>query len=302
MKITWTDQQNIAKEISGFTDAVSLLKFKRDMNIGASNFLANLGREYNRKSRFTDLVALQQFYQMPEDAQKLKEVIVSTGSYFPPMEQIPDEFAWRMMNMLSITGQPTHYWVRGSREFGLYPTPANSVTAGIELVFSPKHVEMTQEDSTSTSTSTTVTVVNGSQTVTSSGTPFTAKMVGQWFEITDGTDENWYQVAAYVSSSVLTLENYYQGPSESGATFRIGQVMDLPEEFLEGPVDYAMYRHYTRRGNPAATAEFKALYDDSLNSAKELYGNTTESQVISAEPRFRQYNPWRGDPPASISA
>lgn len=298
MKLTWTDQQNIAKEISGLIDASSLVKFKRDMNTGASKFLAILGREYNRKSRFTNLVAGQQFYQLPEDAQKLKEVVVSTGSYYPPMEQIPDEFAWRMMNMLSITGLPTHFWVRGSREFGLYPTPANSVTNGIELVFSPKHVEMTQDDTTTG----TVTVTNGSQTVTHSATSFTAKMVGQWFQVTDGTDENWYQISAFVSSSVLTLENYYQGTSESGATFRIGQVMDLPEEFLEGPVDYAMYRHYAKRGDSGRTVEFKALYQDALDSAKDLYGATTESQVISAEPSFRQYNPWRGDPPASISA
>lgn len=297
-KITWTDQQTIAKQIAGLSDALSLLKFKRDMNIGASKFLAMLGREYNRHSRFTDLVSGQQYYQMPEDAQKLKELIVSTGSYRPPMEQIPDEWAWNMMNMLSITGQPTHYWIRGNNEFGLYPTPSNSITSGIEMVFSPKHVQMTQDDFTTG----TISITQNDTTLTHSGTGFTAKMVGQWFQNTDGTDENWYQIASFTSTSVLELANNYQGTSVSGSAFRIGQVMDLPEEFLESPVDYSMYRHYARRGDMNKAAEFKALWQEALQMAKETYGNTTESQVITAEPQFRQYNPWRGDPPASITA
>lgn len=297
-KITWTDQQTIAKQIAGLTDAMSLLKFKRDMNIGASKFLAALGREYNRHSRFTDLVSGQQYYQLPEDGQKLKELIVSTGSYRPPMEQIPDEFAWNMMNMLSITDQPSHYWVRGNNEFGLYPTPANSVTAGIEMVFSPKHVQFTQDDFTTG----TIAIAENGTTLTHSATGFTAKLVGQWFQNTDGSDENWYKIASFTSTSVLELENVYQGETVTAASFRIGQVMDLPEEFLEAPIDYAMYRHYLRRGDNTKAADFKLLYQDAVDMAKDTYGNTTESQVISAEPQFRTWNSWRGDPPASITA
>lgn len=298
MKITFNDQYKLAEEISGLTDVVSIAKFKRDINIGGSKFLAGLGREYNRHSRFTDLVSGQQFYQMPEDAQKLKEVIVSNGAYNPPMEQIPDEWAWRMMNMLSVSGMPSHYWVRGNNEIGLYPIPAYTTTKGIELVFSPKQVQMTQDDYLTG----TVTVSNGSTTVTGSGTVFTATMVGQWFQTTDGTDENFYKVASFTSGTQVDLENFYQGTSGGSKTFRIGQVMDLPEEWLESPVDYAMYRHYLRRGDVGKAADFKSLWQDGLDNAKDTYGNTTESQVINAQPRFRSYNPFRGDPPYSISS
>lgn len=297
-KITWSDQQTIAQQIAGLSDATSLRKFQRDMNIGGSKFLAALGREYNRHSRFTDLIANQQYYQLPEDAQKLKEIVVSTGSYRPPMEQIPDEFAWNMMNMLTITGQPSHFWVRGNNEFGLYPTPSNTLAAGIEMVFSPKHIEMTQNDFVTG----TVAVAQNSTTLTHSATGFTAKMVGQWFQNTDGSDENWYQIASFTSTSVLELGNEYQGDTVTAATFRIGQVMDLPEEYLEGPIDYSMYRHYLRRGDTNKAADFKALFQDAVDMAKETYGNTTDSQVVNAEPDFRRYNPFRGDPPASISA
>lgn len=309
MKITFQDQYTIAQEISGLTDSSSLTRFKRDINTGGALFLARLGREFNRKSRTTNIVASQQYYQLPEDGQRLKEAIyVQSSSYSYPLEQIPDEGAWRKMNIFAITGIPTHYFIRGYDEIGLYPIPAAAVTNGLELVFSPRHLELTEADTTSTTSSTTITVTNGSQTITNSGTALTAKMVGQWLEITDGTDSDWYRISAFTNTSTVTIENYYQGSSGSGKSFRIGQIMDMPEEYLEAPVDYAMYRHFLRRGShrsrygAGAAADFKTLFDTSLQLAKEDYSQTTDSQVINAEPTYRTYNPFRGDPPASISA
>lgn len=308
MKITFQDQYTIAQEIAGLTDQASLVKFKRDINTGGTMFLAGLGREYNRHSRTTNMVAAQQYYQMPEDAQKLKEIIINTGGWYVPLEQIPDEMAWRMMNMMSVTGQPTHYFIRGNSEVGLYPIPSSSITDGVELVFSPKHTQLTEADTTNTNTSTTVTVTLNSTTITNSGTSFTQIMEGQWFQTTDGTDERWYKIQSFTNSSTLVLENFYQGPSGGTKPFRIGQVMDLPEEYLEAPADYAMYRHFLRRGSSKSryssgkAIEFKQLFDGALDAAKDTYGNTTESQVINAEPIFRTYNPFRGDPPSSISA
>lgn len=299
MKITYQDQYTQAQEITGLNDATSLVKFKRDINRGGTMFLAALGREYNRKSRFTNLVASQQYYQFPEDGHKLKEVVITWATnYNIPLEQVPDEHAWRMLNMYSQTGQPTHYFIRGYDEIGLYPKPSASVTDGLELVFSPRHITMTEADYTTGS----VTVTDGSQTVTGSGTTFTAGMVGRWLEVNDGTDGNFYRISAYTGATSITLENYYQGGSGSGKTYRIGQVMDLPEEFLEGPVDYAMFRHYLRRGNKDLASDFKSLFEASLNLAKNDYSQTTDSQVVNAETQMRTYNPFRGDPPASISA
>ena len=298
MKITYSDMQDIAQEVVGLTDATTLIKLKRDINIGSSLLLAALGREYNRKSRFTNLEADQQYYQLPEDAQKLKEVIVNTGGWEVPLEQIPDEHAWRMLNMMTVTGQPTHFFIKGNDELGLYPIPSADVEEGIELVFSPKHVELTQDDYTTG----TLTVTNGSQTVTGASTVFTSKMEGQWLQVTDGTDGNWYRVSEFNSSTSLTLENYYQGTSGASKAFRVGQTVDFPDEFCEAPSDYACYRHYLRRGSQEKADTFKALFDDATERAQDQYGNTTDSQVIWAEPQYRVYNSWRGDPPSGISA
>lgn len=276
-----------------------MARFKRDINSGATTFLAKLGREYNSKHRFANTIANQQFYQLPEDGHKLKEVIVSNGGWAPPMEQIPDEHEWRKLNMMPVTGVPTHYWIRGYDEIGFFPIPGYSLANAIELVFSPRHVEMTQDDYLTG----TIQVTAGSQTIVGTGTIFTTKMVGQWFQTTDGTDENWYRVSAFVDAATLTLENFYLGTSGTGKTFRIGQVADMPEEYLESAADFAMYKHFSRRGSQKArytvgqAGEFKALFEEALASAKEEYGQVTDNQVITAQPEYRTYNPWRGDPP-----
>lgn len=297
-KITWSDQQTLAQQATGLFDAANLVKFKRDMQLGASKFLAKLGREYNRRSITMDVKSGVQYYDVPVDLQKIKEVTVSTGTYRPPMEQIPDEFAWNMMNMLSITGQPTHYFARytGNRvQLGLYPTPPNDISGGITIIFSPKHTQMTHDDYITG----TLTVTNNSAAVVGAGTSFAASMVNEWLQ-TD--DEEWYQVSAVTDTTHLTLAIPYGGTSGSGFSYKIGQIMDIPEEYLEAPPDYAAYRHYLRRKDMTAAAEFKALWQEALDDAKDTYGNTTDSQVIAAEPQFRVYNPFRGDPPARITA
>jgi hypothetical protein len=305
MKLTFTDLQTICKEISGVTDMGSVLRFRRDINTGATRFLAKLGREYNRKSRYTDVKANQQYYQIMEDGHKLKEIIVSNSGWANPLEQVADEHAWREMNAISIAGTPTHYFIKGYDEVGLYPTPSYTLTNGIELVYSPRHVEMTQEDYLTG----TISVTNGSQTIVGTGVTFTANMKGQWFQTTDGTDENWYRISAFVDAATLTLENYYLGTTGNTKAYRIGQVADLPEEYLEALSDFAMYKHYTRRGSQKSrysvghAGEFKALFDDAVENARNDYGQMTDNQVIIAGTEYRIYNPFRGDPPPNgISA
>jgi len=293
MKITFTDMQNIAKEVVGMDDSATLTKLKRDINIGSTKLLGALEREYNRKGRFTDLVANQQYYQFAEDVHKLKEVIASSGGWDVPLEQIPNEHMWRLMNMTNVVGQPTHFFIKGYDEIGLYPIPSATITDGIELAFSPRHIQMTQDDYITGS----LTVVNGTQTVTGVGTTFTSKMVGQWLQVDDGTDGNWYRVQEFNSTTSLTLENYYQGTSGSTKTYRIGQTIDIPEEFAEAPADYACFRHYKRRGDKIRSDDFKALFLEALESARGQYGTTTDQSVIYAELQYRTYNPFAGDPP-----
>lgn len=294
--LTFTDLQNIATSISGLNDAASVTAFKRDINMGGTRFMAILGRPWDRMHRFTNQVAAQQYYSIPEDALRISDIIYSNGTTWTPLIQVADETQWRLMNQSTISGVSTHYFVRGNDEFGLYPIPSGSTAAGIEMVFEPKHVLLTQDDYTTG----TITATNGSQTVTHSGTGFTAKMAGQYLNVTDGTDGNWYRIGSYVDASNLTLENYYQGTSGSGLTFRIGQAMFMPEEFQEAPVDYAMYRHFLTRGDIKQAAEFKGLFDSALELAQDVYGRSSSNQIVMAADTIRVHNPLMGTPTIDV--
>jgi hypothetical protein len=290
---TFGDQLDLVKEETGIDDAASITRFKRDINRGGSRFLATLGREYTRQSRTTDLRANKQYYQYPEDALRISDAISSSGGIPLPLTLVADEDAWRYMNSTPQTGQPTHFFVRGFDEIGIYPMPAATVENGLEIVYEPRSAYMRASDTTGSTAS----VTNGTVLITSTATPFTANMVGYGFEVTDETDTNWYRIAAYTNGASINLENYYQGTTGAGKSFRIGQVMYLPEEFLEAPAYWAVYRHWKRRGNSGkaneALAEFTAMRDE----AKELYGQQTSSQVIMASEEIvnRPFNSFRGD-------
>jgi hypothetical protein len=207
-----------------------------------------------------------------------------------------------MMNMLPTFGLPTHYYIKGYKEVGFYPTPSQTVTSGLTLVFAPAHTTMTENDFITG----TVTVTNGTNIITHSANGFTTKManLGEWFSVTDGSDENWYQIAGYTNANTLTLENNYQGESGNLKSFRIGQVMEMPDEYLEAPADYATMRFYSKRGiiGLQQLQAFEGMFKTALQEAKDEYGQSADTQVVYAEPQTRIYNPFRGDPPASISA
>lgn len=290
MKITFQDQYQIAQETSGVSDSTNTTRFKRDINTGGALITNLMQRQYNKKRLTADLVASQQYYQTSEDALQISQVIVQSSSssqWRPPLEQVADENQWLKLNQIPINGVPRYYFIRGFDEIGLYPIPSYSATTGIEIWLEPKFNSLSKDDITTG----TVTVTNGSSTITHSGTSFTSDMVGRYFSVTDGTDANWYKIGGYTSSSVLTLENYYQGVSGSGRTFKIGEIMDIPEEFLEAPVDYAMYRYFKRKREIGIANDFYNSFKEARDEIRERYSQTTSNQVIIANKNLRPYNP-----------
>lgn len=290
--LSFTDQQNMCIAISNLSDATSVTNFKRDINAGTARFLAKLSRPVDRQSKFTNLVSAQQYYQISEDAERISKIKVPNGgvtNVIRSLIEIGDEEAWININQTPQQGVPTHYFVKGFDEFGLFPIPGYSVTDGIELVFEPKHIALTASDYTTG----TVSVSNGSATVTGNSTVFTNLMGNGSYvlQITDGTDGLYYKITAYASATSLTIENFYQGITNGTASYRIGQVSKIPEEYQEAPVDYAMYRHYLEKGQLATAQIFQSLWTDSLADAEDVYGNSTSNQIVLANGVTRTFNP-----------
>lgn len=270
--LTFTDQQNMYQQITGDYSATGLLVAKRDINEGGAMFLNRLGRKFNRQYKTANLRENQQYYQFSADVLRISGVRCLNGSFYYTPEMVTSEDEWNMLNSITLTGSiPTHAYIRGFNEVGLLPIPAADVTHGLEVSFEPQHVLLTQDDLTVG----TITVSSGAVAITHSGTSFTPQMVGRWLQITDGTDGRWYRIAAYVSPSVLNLENYYEGISGSGRTFRIGEVMKIPEAYQDAPVYYAVDRFYLTQNDQRTAAQFASRFDMKLKSARETYGRST---------------------------
>lgn len=295
--ITFEESYTKAQRISGDYTADTLLMFKEDINIGNQKINAAINNYFTRRSKAANLVADQQYYQLPPDCVRVIGVdfLQSTGGRrLPIRHQVRSEYQWRQMNFNQQSSNWfTYYFVKGADEIGLYPIPSDSITSGLIIYYEPKGSLMTQDDFDSG----TMTVTNGSQTITHSGTGFTQEMIGRGFKVTDGSDGYDYKIAGFTSSSVLTLEEPYLGYSGSGKTFKIGEVPAYPSEYHDAPLDYALGRFFEMNNNTARAEYYynedrrnPGRFNKALADLREKYASSSASQVITEE--LPMENPW----------
>jgi hypothetical protein len=283
--LTFEDQTVMYQQITGDYSAAGLIIAKRDINEGGTMFLNRLGRKFNKKYKRADLEADRQYYQFPADVVRISAIRCLHGTFWYTPELVTSEEEWNNLNATAITGNyPTHYFIRGFNEVGLLPIPSANVAGGLEVSHEPQQIEFTANDFTTG----TITVANDSVSITHSGTSFTPQMVGRWLQVTDGTDGRWYRIAAYVSTSELELENFYEGISGSTRSFRIGQVMDIPPAYQDAPVYYAVERFYLMQNDQKTAVQFGARFDAKVKSAKETYGRSTSRMGVKTRPNTRR--------------
>lgn len=283
--LTFSDQTTLFQQISNDYSAATLVMAKRDINEGGAMFLNRLGRKFNKEYLTTSLVASQQYYQMSSSTLRISEIRCLNGSNYYVPNLVTSEEEWNELNSIALTGSyPTDYYIRGFNEIGLYPTPKSNVTNGLLVSHEPQHIDLTQDDFTTG----TVTVTNGSVTVTHSATGFTAQMVGRWLQVTDGSDRNWYRIASFVSSSVVSLENYFEGVSGSGRSFRIGEIMKIPQAYQDAPVYYALERYYLTQNDPRTAPLYSQRFDAKVKSAKETYAHSTSRMGVKTRRKGRK--------------
>jgi hypothetical protein len=272
------------QQITGDYSSAGLVIAKRDINEGGAMFLNRLGRKFNKEYKKADLEEGKQYYQFSGDVLRITSIRCLNGANYYTPTLITSEEEWNLRNAISVTGSyPTYFFIRGFREVGLHPIPSQDVEHGLEISFEPQHIELTQDDYTTGS----ITVSNGSVAITHSGAGFTPQMVGRWLQVTDGTDGSWYRVASYVSTSVLNLENFYEGISGGGRTFRLGEVMKIPEAHQDAPVYYAADRFYLTQNDQNSAERFALRFSEKVKSAKSTYALSTSHTGVHSRTRSR---------------
>lgn len=270
--LTFTDQYTMYQQLTQDYSAAGLAIAKRDINEGGAVFLNGLGRKFNKEYLTTSLVKDRQYYQFPSEILRISDIRVLNGTNYYTPNLVTSEEVWNRLNTITSSGSyPTHYFVRGFNEVGLFPTPSANVTNGMIVSYEPQHIDLTQDDFVTG----TITVTNAAVAITHSAAGFTPQMVGRWLQVTDGTDGKWYRIASYVSTSVLNLENYYEGISGAGRSFRIGEVMKIPQGYQDAPVYYACERFYMTQNDQRTAPIFHSRFTNKLKGAKSTYGRST---------------------------
>lgn len=265
------------------TATTDIANFKSDINQGLKLFKNAARRYWTRLERTTNIVATQQYYQLPPDCVRVTAVRVLSNGLNYPVQPIDSEELWNAYNIIPATtiNLPQFYFIRGNNEIGLYPIPSTSYTNGLAVSYEPK-IELSQDDITDTTSSTTASITNGTTTVTFSGNIVTPQMVGRWFSIDD--DGTWYQIVTYNSTNSFEINNNFAGVSGSNRGFIIGQCADIPEDYHLGMAYYAAYNFYMKRKDAGTATLYKSLFEDLLTQYKDNYASKTTGMVQKPQP------------------
>lgn len=107
-----------------------------------------------------------------------------------------------------------------------------------------------------------------------------------WIRITaPAGDNNWYQISSISSNTSLTLMNPYQGETVTGASYTIGQMPLLLEDFHDIPVYKPLITYFsTIQPNEAKASEFKQLRKEGIERL-DKYCGTKSLNVNLGRPR-----------------
>lgn len=275
--ITFYQHIEEIKKAYKITDAEQVLSLKRWYNQACSKIKKKLMRRVNAETIYTSLVADQQAYQLPEYAGRVYNVRYNSAGSEQRLIEVASHDLWLDMNSNnSQHGVPTHYHLISEDEIELYPIPSEAVTDGLEVNVAFKHGRLTADDVTTG----TATATNASETVTLSSSIVTPKMVGRYFTVNDGQEE-WYRISEYVSSTSFKLENYFEGIGGAGLSYIIGEMVDIPEEYIDLPELYTIAKYIqVYRKNRVISQDMIREFNDEIKQIKQDYANPGKSRVV----------------------
>lgn len=230
-------------------------------------------------------------YALPSDFEQFINMTVQIGGLLWQPRQALGKEQFDALNVIPFYNDYPQYWLIFANRFYIYPTPATSSNV-MTINYKKRISDISMDDVTQTTSSSTMTATNGSTTITASGATFKQWMsYSGWIQIpfssTDASsgDNRWYQIESVTNSTTAILKNPYQGATVTGASFTIGDVPILPEDYQVIPLYYALRLYYTTRVIDLGRAEeFKKLYDEQYALLDAKYGSKNNSPVLpSAE-------------------
>lgn len=244
----------------------------------------------------------QQFYRMPPNYSKLKDVTITVGQLQWTLTEVLTRSEWDNLNVFPYYASiPSKFFIYPGGDhggkIGIWPIPS---TTGNNLTFNYKFrvPDLSIADYTTPGT---IAVANGATTVTGAGTSWqvttNAGNESRWLQIAPNAtaansgDNLWYQIASIDSATSLTLYQPYQGTSVTAAPaggYTIGQMPLIAEDFQDMLVWKVLTYYFSSIvDNPKKFAEFGSMYDTKLKLLQEYSGSNTINVNLSPKRAFR---------------
>lgn len=285
--IKWDRAYGLAQSWSGDFSATMLVSLKELLNLGYKDILQIFTGEETEDVRTTSTQIGARAIKLAPNYIRMHSVTATIGSQVHTLveEESQERFNERLY-LNRNSSRPEVYFLRprfgvGGTELLLDPIPSTTSTT-ITINYAANARDLSQDSYTTG----TISVTNGSATITGSGTTFTAAMVGRYFYVTDtaGTgDGNWYRITGFTSTTVLTIENKYDGTTVSGKTFTISEIFSLPEEMQMLPVYYTMmhyYLGYRQDKDEKRLALWETRYKAGMTAAEKRYKRKGKNIVL----------------------
>ena len=271
--LTFTKWQTLYQEFTKNTETSNVTLGDITLNEGNRKVLKAWSWPFLQRSANITTVASQQSYDLPFNYAKAIAISVTISSQKYTLTEITDRRTWNIINQTtSETSDIATYFFINGRKVEIYPKPSSAGNT-ITVDYTIRVKDLSIADYT---TGTITTAPNGDETITGDSTAWTDKMANRWLRITDSDDENtgdgeWYEVASITSNTALELQETYNGPSIAAGTasYILGQISDIPEDYQILPVYFASYMYWLPKADRAdKTLFFQSQYNE---SAKELF-------------------------------
>ncbi len=223
-----------------------------------------------------------QFYDLPFDFSKNKTDTITTGDLTWTPTEVLTRIDWDKLNVFPYYSDfPSNYFIWNNKQIGFWPIPS---TAGNTITYNYKRrpTDLTFADYAVG----TVSATTDSPTITGSGTGFLANYLpvagsvlnlNLWIKITPPSgDGNWYQISSITNATTLTLVNDYTGGTTTGASYIIGQMPLLLEDYHDLIVYRALTIYFSSVNKDVdKLRSFTDLYNEGIRKLDEYAGSKT---------------------------
>lgn len=271
---------------TGLESSVAIIAFfNRALQTRYQDALSAFSSWKNQQTQSTTTVIGQQYYSYPPGVVNIEAATLQQGTIVYPIRVVNSQEEWNYINQYPNTNTIIPQFVFPRQyDFGVFPIPQAENTLVLNFIYTTPPLNQTDYITGTTS------VINGSQSVSSSGASFTTNMVGRYFVLTDTSGfptDFWYRITgANDATDVLTLQSYYEGVTISGSNYIVGQVPELPDEahiLLSWGVTADWF---ASRGDTKKSSEFNNLYYTGDPTNAQRFGKNILGGIIGLRERY----------------